>query len=336
MGEEREGTPDKKDGIKPSQVTAAALAAVTAAFLGSTLGVAGTVAGAGIASVVSTVGGELYLRSMRKTKEAAQRTREAALALADPSIRQQAGPVQRPRQVSGQRTDNYHPPTQAWTGRRNDMRPGAGYQTPREQRQPANNRVPGVGAGRSVGEEPTVVIPQLNLRSPGAESGEEQVRRGYRLHWPLIVGTSVVGFLIAILMITGFEGVTGKSISGDEVTTVGHLWSGGGDQPDKPSPSGDDETVQPSESRVPTTTTPHNGTDGGKSTTSGPTPSTSVPKSSSPSTSAPKASAPSTSVPESSNQSRTPSLPSSNNAPGGRNQRSGSDGGDGAPGPTSR
>ncbi|MFF3227159.1 hypothetical protein ACFYV7_30480 [Nocardia suismassiliense] len=337
MGEEREGTSDKKDGIKPSQVTAAALAAVTAAFLGSTLGVAGTVAGAGIASVVSTVGGELYLRSMRKTKEAAQRTREAALALADPSTRQQAGPGRQPRQVTGQRTDNYHPPTQAWTGRRNDMRPGAGYQPPREQWQHTNNRVSGAGAGRPVGGEPTVVIPQLNLRSPGAESGEEQVRRGYRLRWPLIVGTSVVGFLIAILMITGFEGVTGKSISGDEVTTVGHLWSGGGDQPDNPSPSGDDETVQPSESRVPTTTTPDNGTDGGKqSTTNGSTPSTSGPKSSTPSTSGPKSSTPSTSVPESSNQSRTPSLPSSNNAPGGRSQRPGSDGGDGAPGSTSR
>ncbi|CAM4410472.1 hypothetical protein NONI108955_25840 [Nocardia ninae] len=335
MGEEREGTSDKKDGIKPSQVTAAALAAVTAAFLGSTLGVAGTVAGAGIASVVSTVGGELYLRSMRKTKEAAQRTREAALALADPSTRQQAGPGRQPRQVSGQHTNNYHPPTQSWAGRANDMRPGVG--TGYQPRQPPNNRVPGLGAGRSVGGDPTVVIPQLNLRSPGAESGEEQVRRGYRLHWPLIVGTSVVGFLIAILMITGFEGVTGKSISGDEVTTVGHLWSGGGDQPDNPSTSGDDETVQPSESRVPTTTTPQNGTEGGKqSTTNGSTPSASVPGSSTPSTSVPKSVTPSTSVPESSNRSRTPNFPSSNNAPGGRNQRPGSDGGDGAPGSTGR
>ncbi|WP_199856670.1 hypothetical protein [Nocardia suismassiliense] len=338
MGEERDGTSDKKDGIKPSQVTAAALAAVTAAFLGSTLGVAGTVAGAGIASVVSTVGGELYLRSMRKTKEAAQRTREAALALTDSGARQQAGPVPQPRQVPGQRTDNYHPPAQAWPGRRNDMRPGAGYQPPREQWQPANSRMPGAGARRSVGEEPTVALPQLNLRSPGAESGAEQARRGYRLHWPLIVGTSVVGFLIAILMITGFEGVTGKSISGDEVTTVGHLWSGGGsDKPDDPSTSGGDETVQPSESRVPTTTTPQHGTEGGKQpTTSGSAPSTSVPNSSTPSTSVPKSSTPSTGVPESSNQSRTPNFPSSNNAPGGKNQRPGSDGGDGAPGPTNR
>ncbi|WP_206055103.1 hypothetical protein [Nocardia sp. CS682] len=339
MGEEREGTSDKQDGIKPSQVTAAALAAVTAAFLGSTLGVAGTVAGAGIASVVSTVGGELYLRSMRKTKEAAQRTREAALALADPSARQQSGPVQQPRQVSGQRPGSHHPPTQAWAGRRNDVPPagGAGYQP---VRQPPNNRVPGAGAGRFVGAEPTVVLPQLDLRSPavGAEARAAQIRRRYHLRWPLIVGTSVVGFLIAILLITGFEGVTGKSISGDEVTTVGHLWGGGGsDQPDGPPASGGDETVQPSQSRVPTTTTPQNGSDGGKQpTTNGSTPSTSMPPSSTPSTSVPKSSAPSTSVPESSNQPRTPSLPSSNNAPGGRNQRPGSDGGDGSPGPNSR
>ncbi|MFI9406991.1 hypothetical protein [Nocardia sp. NPDC052316] len=334
MGEERDGTSDKKDGIKPSQVTAAALAAVTAAFLGSTLGVAGTVAGAGIASVVSTVGGELYLRSMRKTKEAAQRTREAALALTDSSTRQQAGPVQQPRQASGQRRDTHHPPTQAWTSRRHDVRPGfpAGYQPP------ANNRVPRPGAGRSFGEEPTVAIPQLNLRSPavGAESGEEQQRRRYRLHWPLIAGTSVVGFLIAILMITGFEGVTGKSISGDEVTTVGHLWGGGGGQPDNPS-TGDDETVPPSESRVPTTTTPQNGTDGGtQPTTNGSTPSTSTPTSSTPSANVPKSSTPSASAPESSNHSRTPNSPSSNNAPSGRNQRPDSKGGDEAPEPNGR
>ncbi|OOC08839.1 hypothetical protein [Amycolatopsis azurea] len=53
------------------QVTAAAMAAITAALLGSTLGVAGTVAGAGLASVITTLGGELYLRSLQRTKDAA-------------------------------------------------------------------------------------------------------------------------------------------------------------------------------------------------------------------------------------------------------------------------
>lgn len=57
------------DGIRLSQVLAGALAAVTAALIGSTMGVGGTVVGAGVASVISTVGGTLYLRSIQRTKE---------------------------------------------------------------------------------------------------------------------------------------------------------------------------------------------------------------------------------------------------------------------------
>lgn len=56
-----------KESIRISQVSAGALAAVTAALLGSTMGVAGTVVGAALASVVSTVGGALYLRSIQRT-----------------------------------------------------------------------------------------------------------------------------------------------------------------------------------------------------------------------------------------------------------------------------
>lgn len=55
--------------IRISQVLAGAMAAVTAALIGSTMGVAGTVVGAGLASVISTVGGALYLRSIERTKE---------------------------------------------------------------------------------------------------------------------------------------------------------------------------------------------------------------------------------------------------------------------------
>jgi hypothetical protein len=57
------------DNVRISQVLAGALAAVTAALLGSTMGVAGTVVGAALASVVSTVGGALYLRSIKRTTD---------------------------------------------------------------------------------------------------------------------------------------------------------------------------------------------------------------------------------------------------------------------------
>jgi hypothetical protein len=63
------------DRIRISQVASGALAAITAAVLGSTMGVAGTVAGAGLASVVTTVGGTLYLRSIHRTKQSVRSVR---------------------------------------------------------------------------------------------------------------------------------------------------------------------------------------------------------------------------------------------------------------------
>lgn len=65
--------------IRPVQVFAAALSAVTGAFLASRLGVYGTVVGAGVFSVMSTVGTELYLRSLERTREAARRAKLVAL-----------------------------------------------------------------------------------------------------------------------------------------------------------------------------------------------------------------------------------------------------------------
>jgi hypothetical protein len=74
------------DSIRISQVVAGALAAVTAALLGSTMGVAGTVVGAGLASVVSTVGGALYLRSLERTGESMRTVRNRVVAIAGSTV----------------------------------------------------------------------------------------------------------------------------------------------------------------------------------------------------------------------------------------------------------
>jgi hypothetical protein len=66
---------EETNGIRLSQVAAGALAAVTAALIGSTMGVAGTVVGAGLASVISTIGGTLYLRSIQRTRESVRTVR---------------------------------------------------------------------------------------------------------------------------------------------------------------------------------------------------------------------------------------------------------------------
>ncbi|GAB1514780.1 hypothetical protein [Actinophytocola sp. KF-1] len=66
---------EETDRVRISQVLAGALAAVTAALIGSTMGVAGTVVGAGLASIVSTIGGALYLRSIERTTEGVRTVR---------------------------------------------------------------------------------------------------------------------------------------------------------------------------------------------------------------------------------------------------------------------
>jgi hypothetical protein len=70
------------DSIRFSQVLAGTMAAVTAAVLGSTMGVAGTVAGAGLASIVTTVGGALYLRSIQRTRQSVRTVRDKVVARA--------------------------------------------------------------------------------------------------------------------------------------------------------------------------------------------------------------------------------------------------------------
>lgn len=54
--------------LSPTQVLGGALAAMTAAFLGSRLSVAGTVVGAALASVVAAVAGSVYTASLRSTQ----------------------------------------------------------------------------------------------------------------------------------------------------------------------------------------------------------------------------------------------------------------------------
>lgn len=66
--------------LKTTQVAAGALAAVTAAVLGSKLGIAGTVSGAGLASVITTVGNVVYQRSLERTKKSVDRVRSLAAA----------------------------------------------------------------------------------------------------------------------------------------------------------------------------------------------------------------------------------------------------------------
>lgn len=63
-------------GVTLPQVTASALAAATAATLGSFLGVLGTIGGAAAAAIISTVGKYLFQRSFEATRDEVGKVRE--------------------------------------------------------------------------------------------------------------------------------------------------------------------------------------------------------------------------------------------------------------------
>ncbi|MCB0908981.1 MAG: hypothetical protein KDB63_17895 [Nocardioidaceae bacterium] len=156
-------------GITPTQVAGSALASVSGAFLASWLGVAGTLIGAALLSIVATVGSATYTYSLR-----------------------------RGRQV---------------------VRWGRGERTVRE-------------------------LPRVSWR------------RG--LPWPRVALASVAVLAIALVSLTAFEGVTGKSVSAlatgsDKGGTtiaqaVGHIAGGSSSRDGEPG------TPAPSPSQTPTPT----------------------------------------------------------------------------------
>ena len=219
---------EEKSGLRIAQVMAAALAAVTAALLGSTLGVAGTVVGAGVASVITTVGGEIYLRSLQRTRAAAAKARQ----LATSGIRRR-----------------------------------------------------GTGSEVALAEQPTVQLPR-----PGEDPDEPSRLR--KLRWPLIIGTSVAAFAVAILAIVGFESATGTQIGGGTGSSIGKIFGGGGHPDTTPSTTPSTSTNDTQDSPTPSTsststetTTPTTSTESPTTTPTTPSTTAQQPTTSAPATS---------------------------------------------------
>ncbi|MFD2417471.1 hypothetical protein [Amycolatopsis pigmentata] len=262
----------KEKGLKPAQVCASALAAVTAAFLGSTLGVAGTIAGAGVASVITTIGSEVYLRSLRRTREAARKTR-MILAGPDTRLRQETRLLEPPP-----------PPPNPL------VRPDA----PRPDDETVYLPRPGQGGASS--EEPTVFL-SPSTGDPTAVSSPSGAVRPKKpwgaSRWMLAAGLSVVAFAVGILAITGFEALTGHAVSGGTGTTVGQLIQGPppsapATAPSSPAtvtrePAGSSPPVSTTTTETSTTTTVSPGSSPATSTTSPPSSSVSAPSSAPPS-----------------------------------------------------
>lgn len=74
-------------GITPAQVAGSALASVSGAFLASWLGVAGTLIGAALLSIVATIGSAAYTYSLRRGHEVVVRGRNGRIVATAPRER---------------------------------------------------------------------------------------------------------------------------------------------------------------------------------------------------------------------------------------------------------
>jgi hypothetical protein len=226
--EDRREEADQKGPTKLSfslpQITGGALAAATAAAIGSQLGVAGTIFGAAVASVVGGVAGTLYSagidRTHRKVTEAIQRGYEKVRDSAD-----------------------YDPDAT----RRLGVPDGGVRDAGSSSEEAATAVLPGVddtvfrpATGHTTGETRIDVPPS---DSPAAGSRKRV--------WTVMLLTVGAMFLVALAVITVVELGLGRALDGQDGTTVSQVVRPASTTSAKPTPT---PTVTVTASSTPTAT----------------------------------------------------------------------------------
>ncbi|MFJ3089336.1 hypothetical protein [Streptomyces sp. NPDC086838] len=223
------------------QVAGSAVAAVAAAVAASQLGVYGTIAGAGVMSVVATCGGSVFQHFFRRTGE---QIREVTVQVKHPDREvtihaRETGP-RRP-EPSAQET--------VLLGAVDD--PGAvpdATTVLRRADAPADETM----LLRRVEPDATTVLRRVEpdattaLRQMPDEEFSEATTHGTRLRgWKRSAIGAVVVFAVSMAGITTYELISGGDLSGGHGTTVGSVVRGGhGSGPSTPEPA---ETSGPEE-----------------------------------------------------------------------------------------
>jgi hypothetical protein len=264
--------------LSGSKVVAAVLATLTAAVAASYLGVAGTLIGAAVASVVSTVGNELYQHYLLRSQE--------RLKAAGSLIQQRAAARARTGERTAERTRDL-----ARQAARRDGRPDP------EQTQ----TLPGLGAdwrAHQVAARAGLTAAQRAAGDAGAAPGNGQVAgpghwwQGLtRRQWAMAGALAAGIFIVVIAGITVFEMAVGKPLNaavyGQHATgtTVSNVLGGHSSGTATPQPTGHHA--------------PQPGTSGSAGSSSAPSSPAATPSSLSPSpvTSTPASAAPSSAVP---------------------------------------
>lgn len=231
-------------GLSLPQVMGGALAAATAAAIGSRLGVAGTVVGAALVSVVAAVAGAAYTRTIRHT---GARVSGIVRRPGSGATRVSLGEDGREGSATGTGSSPYL--GRAATG------PAAAYPADADQTR-------ALPIGGRVGETGTPASP-VEPTSPAASGGGATAvsttpvgaadKAKPRFKVAHLLGAAVAVFVLAALLVTGFEALTGHALSGGQGTTVARIGSTGssgtgstGERTPTPRPSASQQSSRPS------------------------------------------------------------------------------------------
>ncbi|MDR3070492.1 MAG: hypothetical protein LBU38_05730 [Propionibacteriaceae bacterium] len=208
------------------QVLGGALAAATAAAIGSTLGVAGTIIGAAVASIIGAVGGTLYTVGITKTSKKVG----SALSRGVELIRSDSAAAN-PGEEAGGDTQTEILPAADETALPNPAN-GQKLQQAAEEAELLElgigeadleeTKLPELEIGGTDLEE--TELPELRIGEADPEETEAAPKESLRtaaLVRVIVVGIAI--FLLAFTAITGWEMLTGRSLSGQEGTTIGGL-----------------------------------------------------------------------------------------------------------------
>lgn len=233
MTEENKGEDtEEKEPIKVTfslpQITGGALAAATAAALGAQLGVAGTIFGAAVASIIGGVAGTLYSAGIDRTH------------------RRVADAIHRGYERVREANDQAAEVTQVlpFTDAETQVLPGLGAGTEIFRQTPDATGVP-----------PSADTTRADLEPIGG-TGSGGRNGGNKRIWKVMAITAAAMFALALVVVTALELGLGRALDGSDGTTVSQVVRPrpAGSPSAKPTPT--PSTTAPSPTPTPSTTSP--------------------------------------------------------------------------------
>jgi hypothetical protein len=190
-------TTEERKGINWVQVTAAALAAVSSAVVLSTLGVAGTMIGAAHGSVTASLGAAVYSRTIDASRQ---------------QVASQAAALKRVAHARLQMDDAVLAMNRGAAGDTNVIRARANLSQAQQALEDAESDV---ARSAEVSRPAGSPVDGQNLDEPAEDHVDPlfHAEAGKSLPWKRVALVAAGVFVIAMIVISGFELLTGRAVS---------------------------------------------------------------------------------------------------------------------------